>query len=350
MLTRCQYKPDGIAQALLCDHSYTSNEKISEGQAPIIALLANKHKASSSAIEFSQVLQFWQSRLEHNMSSYESEAGELGVDIERVLSILVGAVPRQEKGLLALIPLVHMVISLPNSIGNTFARNINQVVDHDAYLQTDLHAVIRPLYKQWSYAHLVKPMYANALPVSSDNESASQGLQTSAEHNTIAILSILKNCPVAVYESDIDALVSMCLAVLQTMGAVGEIQSALEILGRILAHDAAAVKYHLRAIIKALTEVYSAKLDSRNDPFRPSKEYLLTKRTLKKKELPLAAFATARKTVLQMLGGIPARFETRYVLPFVGDMNRFLDSCCDDPVRELRRVAVETREAWFAVD
>lgn len=330
------------------------------------------------------------------MASYDTENAEVGIDIERVLSILVGAVPRQEKALLPLIPLVHKVIGLPNSVGETLAEELGIVFDENEYLLTELHAVVKPLFKQWTYAHLVKPMYSLAVPA----PSASEDAKTSAEHYTAAILSVLDHCSsFAIYESDIEPLLSMILAVLSNgeNDKINHIEVALSLLREIMRNDPAALKYHLRAIIAALTQLYRVNLETGDDPhtrprtdwpglyFRelasveppriqhhPRDEFSVSfdedededeqpfdpssisspPRTIPPSRLDKQLFqryAGCRKAVLEVLGDIPHKYEERYIMPFRGSMNLFLDSCCGDPVRELRRVAVEAREGWFGL-
>lgn len=388
------YDADGVAQTLLCDETYTLSSNISQSQAWIVAILANKHKASLSTMDFTQVVKFWKNRLEQNMASYNAEDVAVGIDIERVLPILVGAVPRQERAVLPLISLVHNAIGLPNSVGEILAAEIEAVVDENAYLQTSMHAVVKPLYKQWTYAYLVKPMYELATSGPSDNQLSPEETRMSAEHYTIAILSVLKHCPFAVYESDIEPLVNMILTVLRNTDKVQHIQVALHILQQIMRNDAGALKYHLRSIINALTQVYRATLKTANNspkevterqqlyrddlgtdtapvakpptpksnpdmgppvddsPVSEKKETAPEKvpsESGKVKERSAKKSIACRKVVLELVGEMPGRFEDRYVMPFKGDMNHFLDACCGDPVRELRRVAVEAREGWFGL-
>lgn len=375
---------------MLCNDTYTVSSNISKGQAWIVALLANKYQSSPSAFDFAEVVQFWQSRIEQNMASYDTENAEVGTDIERVLSILVGALPRQEKALLPLIPLVHKVIGLPNSVGGALAEELGIVFDENEYLLTGLHAVVKPLFKQWTYAHLVKPMYSLAVPA----PSASQDAKTSAEHYTAAILSVLDHCSFAIYESDIEPLLSMILAVLSNgeNDKIHHIEVALRLLREIMHNDPAALKYHLRAIIAALTQLYRVNLETGDDPharprtdwpglyfrelasvetrnqYHSRDEFLINlgedeepvdpssisspPRTIPPSQLDkrlYQRYAGCRKAVLEVLGAIPQKYEERYIMPFRGSMNQFLDSCCGDPVRELRRVAVEAREGWFGL-
>lgn len=388
-----QYDSDGIAQVLLRDDTYTLNSDISQGQAWIVALLVNKYKPSPSGMDFKQVVQFWQSRLEKNMASYNVEGTEAAIDLERVLPVLVGAFPRQERAVLPLIPLVHKAIGLPNAVGTALACEIDAVVDDNGYLQTDMHAVIKPLYKQWAYAYLVKPMYDLAVSASSDAQLSREDAARSAEQYTIAILSILKHCPFAVYESDIEPLVTMILAVLRTSDSVQHIRLALYLLQQVVRNDAAALKYHLRVILNALQQVYRVNLmpasnaqpkmgmerqklyrdqlaaPGSNDNYRyhlapyystnpptpdpdlstPPVHQSTATQTEQPRQPPSKTNVACRKLALELVGDIPGKFEDRYVMPFKGDMNHFLDSCCGDPVRELRRLAVEAREGWFGL-
>lgn len=340
-------------------------------------------------MDFKEVVQFWQRRIEENITSYNINDVKEAIDLERVLPILVGAIPRQERAILPLIPLVHKAIGLPNPVGNALAHEIDAVVDDNVYLQTNMHAIIKPLYKQWAYAHLVKPMYALATPVGADTQLSPEDAKISTEHYTIAILSILKHCPFAVYESDIEPLVTMISAVLRDTNDVQRIRLALHLLQQILRNDASSLKYHLRAILNALTQVYRVNLKpsgkppkvgaARQELYReelghPGRDYGMSRpltpdpdleglrirnkavsqkdganQTEEVKQPPSKLNIACRKLVLELVGEMPSKFEDRYVMPFKGDMNHFLDSCCGDPVRELRRVAVEAREAWFGL-
>ncbi|KAB5530501.1 Dos2-interacting transcription regulator of RNA-Pol-II-domain-containing protein [Coniochaeta sp. 2T2.1] len=374
------YQPNGIARAILYSDRYTT-KSISQTQACIVALLVNKYKESPSSISLKDAVQFWQSRLEQDIGSYGEENAAAGVDIERMLSLLVGGIPRQEKAILPLIPLVHKVIGLTNSVGQALAREIETVVDENEYLSTEAHAVIRPLFKQWTYAHLVKPMIPLAATASSDVQESWWNLNRSAEHYTIATMAILRHMPFAVYEADVEPLTNMCLTTLNHWTRnLRHVENTLHTLLQIMRNDPNSLRYTLRAIISALMKAYNAKLRPSASEFEkpprvwtdiyvnnlaqvtddlgrhhPEREgphpepYSIDPERLRREEEKAAAgkYAACRKMVIEIVGEMPARFEDRYLMPFKGDMNLFLDGCCGDPVRELRRAAVEAKEGWF---
>jgi DNA repair/transcription protein MET18/MMS19 len=313
----------------------------------MIAVLANKYQPSPSTFTFKQVVQFWRDRIVQDLPSWNPPTQVmLTFDIGRVLDILIGAARRQEKEVLGLIPFVHKLLGIPDFPGDAVAEEMGRLIGEEEVLQSEGHAVIKPLYRQWVYAHVVKPMYEHAFPIKSD---ASEAVTTAAERHTAAILLMLKHCPFAVYEPDTDRLVSMILVVLKTMHEGEFTRLALGLLHEIMRNDHKALRYHIRAIIDALTEVYKAHLGPPKATAGTENKELEHIAASKKDKRPLSKAAACRREALEMLGDMAELFEDRYIMPFRGTMNQFLNSCCGDPVRELRWIAHQSRDKWFGL-
>ena len=323
-----QYKPDGIAETLMTS---IGSLPMRSGRASfvtgsIFTILANKCGGGLFGSDqcrqmFGHVLEFWKSELE----SFPTYLGEKNTYPEAwavpALSILAGALARQDKEALGLIPLVHEAIGAVAD--QALARSTQILVQDKVFLTRESHAIIKPLYKQWAYVHLVKPLYRMALPISATLPRA--------ENYTVTILSILKHCPYAVYADDTAPLVRLLLTSLLNVPSLHDKQASLQILQRVLRNEPGAVRDHLKTIIDASIKVY---------------ELTLIPSTSTAPDTNLAA---CRKLVLQLLGELPERFDERHLLHYSPRMQRMLARASGDPVREVRKAALVTRNVWARV-
>lgn len=341
LLTSLQYKPDGIAQAVMCDTDLMTTRPgpVSQVRNSIVTILANKYKGGPSTADperstFKHVLEFWSLRVEEGFaaSSFELSDSSLGPFNTRALSIMAGSIARQDRDTLGLLPLLNKAIGADLSDDKITARSMEILIQEKSFLTRDTHAVIRPLYRQWAYAHLVKPLYKLALPVGKEYPLA--------ENYTVAILSILKHCPFTVYGDDVEPLVRLLITSLLKIHTPRDVRAALQILLEVLRNDSDAVKDHLRAIIGAVVKVHELTF---GDPETP---------VVSSPDRPRAggtAPAACRRLVLQLLAELPGRFEARHLLPYAPQMQRTLATASGDSFREVRKAALVARESWARV-
>ena len=294
----------------------------------IVTILANKYRGGPSTADperltFKRVLEFWKSRIQEDAAAPPS--GDKSTSQEpfnnQALAVMAGSIARQDRDTLCLLPLLNGAVEGDEPSDKVTARSMETLIREKNFLTKESHAVIRPLYRQWAYAHLVKPLYALALPV---NQS-----QPQAENYTVAILSILKHCPFTVYGDDVEPLVRLLITSLVKFHTLPDLLAALQILLEVLRNDPDAVKEHLKAVIEAVVKVHQF--------------------TFGASSARNSAAPGCRKLVLQLLAELPGRFEVRQLLPHAPQMQRMLATASGDPFREVRRAALAARESWMRV-
>lgn len=302
----------------------------------VVSVLANKHKqtpqnADNEPAFYQSVLVTAIERLDRGLSdTCLHQQPEIGMGVVyQAVTVFEGGFPRQDKHIRNYVPVLHKAIAheVPR-VGWYAALSLERLVREHPYLSNDGHAIIRPLYKQWAYAILAKPLYSSALPV---NQDYPQGL-----NNAMAVLSVIRRCSFAVYGDDVQDVVRLIVATLQKLlgpdtgyASASDAIAALVVLREILDEDHLALREHLPSIMENLIKVVARPVDgSGRKP--PS--------------------ASCRKLGVQILSGLPSKFEERYLLRYSLQINRLLAESCGDPVRDVRREAMAARERWARLD
>ncbi|KAK0655573.1 Dos2-interacting transcription regulator of RNA-Pol-II-domain-containing protein [Cercophora newfieldiana] len=325
------YNPGGIAENIMCNppkledrHSHQR-----EIRASVALILANKHKMGPSTSDpesqtMKKVLGTWGDQLKASAAS-DIDLGAFESLNTIAMHIFAGAVARQDRNVLDLVPVLKEAIASEH-VGDIVSRSMGILVTESELLLTENHAVVRRFYKQWAYSQIAKQFYPLALP--SENGPAA------ATRYRAAILSIVSNCAFSVYEADVEPLLRLLITTLGDRGNVSpqQLVAALEVLVEILANEPDSLKSHLKAVIGGAIGVSEESLSqsqasSKKDPNQTS----------------------ARKLALQALAAIPKKFEERYLLPHALRLQRVLAMACGDPVREVRLVARLARGNWAKV-
>jgi DNA repair/transcription protein MET18/MMS19 len=320
--------PGGIAETAITRNVSTYRDLQGDPDIPgaIATILANKYKGGPTTpdpdrVLFKNALGVCQGNIQKAMTQNAGDISMFKFVLRGAMPVFAGGLARQDKDLISVIPTLHEAIGQETAeAGMAAARALELLVLEKPYLRTETHAIVRPLYKQWAYANVVKPMYPLALPVS---QAVPQ-----AKNYTVAILSILKHCAFAVYEDDVQDIIRMLMASLSEMltSRSSDAHAALKVLQDILRNDHQALKDHLTAVIDNVVKAVQ----------RPS-------------EGTTAAPVVCRKIGVQILAELPAKFEEQYLLRYSLRINRLLTESCGDPVREVRRAAIVARESWAKV-
>ncbi len=308
---------------------------VNQVTAGIGAILSNKYlgglgTADPESKTLKTVLEFWGKQLASGTSL------EYGSDLPfRAYSavgfyILAGAFVRMDRTAVKLVPAIHEAVASPHKNGDVVANSCSILIRSIPFLSTENHAVVKPLFKQWLYSHMVKPLYSKALP-------PAKGLE--ASRCTVAILSIVEHCPFSVYEADLDPLVRLLVTAMSQPAGAAEASSltqataALHILLDILSSDPSALLPHLNTLVNGAVQLHStASTLSNNAALR--------------KDPTLAA---CRRLALQLLGALPGKFEERHLLSHAPQTQRMLAKASGDPARDVRKVALVARETWAKV-
>lgn len=339
-----QYHPGGIAETFLCqplDSDGLLPQKCTT-RASIGLILTNKYKGGPSTSDpeglvIKKVLNFWGEKLQGaSTSDVEQPLDTLNTI---AMHVLAGAVARQDKNILDLVPILKASLANDHPNSTTVAHSLGILVRDSDLLSPDNHAVVRRFYKQWAYSHLAKPLYEFALPTVDKPSPASAKYRA-------AILSIVSNCAFSVYETDLEPLVRLLII---TLGAHTTDSSsrehlapALEILVEILANEPDALKSHVKAIVDSAVAVYDGCLPGGQGKAAAGE----TRAAVARRN---AALTASRKLVLQALAAMPKKFEESLLVPFSLRLQRMLGLACGDPVREVRQVARVARENWVKV-
>ncbi|KAL2159236.1 hypothetical protein VTH06DRAFT_2669 [Thermothelomyces fergusii] len=355
------YEPGGQVERIMCDTLgfVHSPSRESDVLAAIGAVLANKYKGGPSTADpesllMKRVLEFWGNWLGEAATSQPADAPTFQARSMIAMNILAGAAARQDKHVLSLIPSIHQAIPSPHPNGEILANSLGLLVKQSPFLTPESHSVVKRFYKQWIYTHLAKPLLGPAQPGGSEEPSA-------AARYRAAVLSVASNCPFAVYQDDLQALIRLLItaltsAVATETGAAAaasqftwpQVLAALEILVEILTNESEALKGYLREVIGGVTKVYQASCPPRNrDPETAGGGGLAQPDQQQQQQQQQRA--VCRRLALQVLGGIPSRFEERLVRAHALPTLRMLAVACGDPVRKVREVARTARGSWAKV-
>ncbi|KAK4035162.1 Dos2-interacting transcription regulator of RNA-Pol-II-domain-containing protein [Parachaetomium inaequale] len=341
------YNPGGQAPRFLCGTPDfgDSPSRESDIRAAIGAILANKYKEGPSTPEplvMKQTLDHWGTWLKEATTSSPPDASTFQAHTKIALNVIAGAAARQDKHVLALIPTLHQAASSPHPNGEILARSLGLIVKQNDLLTPENHAVVKRFHKQWTYSHLAKPLLQPAQP-----GRPADPLTTTRYR--IAVLSVISNCPFSVYQDDLPLLIRLLVTALAGSSRAeladdeetgwSQTAAALGVLVEILTHESGALTGYLREVIGGVTRVYQ---ECSPQTLRKKNEGVGT-------QWGAARTALCRRLALQVLGGIPSRFEERHVRAYALPTQRMLAAACGDPVRRVREVARVARGSWARV-
>jgi len=345
LMSVLQYQPGGIAETFLCQTLGSKGLPPPKctTRASIGLILTNKYKGGPSTpdpegLVIKQVLNFWGEKLQGANTSNGTQSLDTLNTI--AMHVLAGAVARQDKNILDLVPILKASLASDHPNSSAVAHSLGILVRDSDLLSTENHAVVRRFYKQWTYSQLAKPLYEFALPAVDKPSPA-------AAQYRAAILSIVSNCAFSVYEADLEPLVRLLIITLgghsTDPGSREHLAPALEILVEILTHEPDALKSHIKAIVDSAMAVYDGCLPGsrQGKPAAGEARAVVARRN--------AALTASRKLVLQALAAMPKKYEESVLVPFSLPLQRMLGLACGDPVREVRQVARVARENWVKI-
>jgi DNA repair/transcription protein MET18/MMS19 len=327
-----QYNLGGFAERFTGGTPSFSTSRESDIRAAIGAILANKFKPEPSTpvqeLEvLKRVLDFWGDWLKKETADPSpADAAAFRAHSTTALSVIAGAAARQDPHVLTLIPALHEAASTPTPNGEILAASLGLIAKQNPLLTTENHAIVRRFHKQWTYAHLAKPLLQPAQPGSPGSDPLT------ATRYRVAVLSIVANCPFTVYQDDLPPLIRLLVTALSQRGGLSDetawsqTVAALEVLVEVLGSEPDALTGHLRAVIGGATGVYQECAAQKG-----------------------AVRTLCRRLALQVLGAIPGRFEERHVRAYAPPTQRILAVACGDPVRRVREVARAARASWVKI-
>lgn len=287
-------------------------------------ILSNKYMSSHKHFDpdkaaWKRLVEVARARL--SAVAQHSGRGPSPLGLGPVLAFTAGAILRYDATLLPLLGDLVALIS-DEQIGQTVARSLEVLVSPKACLSAENHAAIKPLYKQWAYAQLVKPNWTRSAPFNSK--------QPEASNFRIAILALLKHFPFEIYAEDVEKVCRVILSSMPKLEVGPDLEGALGLIFEILRNSPEELKGHLKTLIMGCVGIYTR---ANTTPASSPHNY----------------GASCRKLALDLLAALPPKYEERYLLPHTAVLKRTLANACGDKVREVRQAAVDARVSWTNV-
>ncbi|KAL1839835.1 hypothetical protein VTJ49DRAFT_1066 [Mycothermus thermophilus] len=354
------YLPGGQAEKLMCDTSAfgPSPSRESDVRATIGAILANKLPNSSDPSVMQRVFDFWNSWWRDttiNSSSSPLDPATFSLHNNVGMHILTGAALRRDDRILPLFSTLREAIaSGPHPLASAVAASVGLLVSVEGIPTRPNHVVRRPLYRQWAYAHLAKPLLQEAQPSAGSEDTAATA------RCRAAVLSMVSCCAFEFYQDDLPPLVRLIVVALG--GAAGRADSeaaareeedtwkqalaALRILQTIIHHEPDALKGYLREVIRGATGVYQACLVPASSSSTSSSSSSPSG-GLPDGEARWPTRPKCRIHALRVLKVITEKFEDRHLKAYAPQTTRMLAVACGDPVRKVRLEAMAARDGWY---
>jgi len=243
----------------------------------------------------------------------------------RVVAFLAGALARLDPGAKAA---TDFLVSIPRfrSGREEMARSMGQMLLANENLDPESLAIVKPLYKQWVYTRIVRPLIAAAQPAGGESPDS--------KVSVIALLALLRHTPFAMYEEDAEPLTRVLVTAVTRLADWEDIAIVYELLTTMVEHNGQALKGHLDTVVDGATKAF---------------RLATTAGGRKSGDASRAAAAACRRQIVRLLSRLPTCYEQRYLLHLSPSATRMLSTACGDSVRQIREAAQLARENWATV-
>ncbi|KAI5919499.1 Dos2-interacting transcription regulator of RNA-Pol-II-domain-containing protein [Camillea tinctor] len=233
--------------------------------------------------------------------------------------------------------LLNSVFSLgPGDImvGRQLAQSLGLLVSPKECLDTENHAIRKKLSGEWLFYQMVSPRIADCFP----DDPNSMVDERRAVNRAVATFAILQHLKYDHYAGDLERIVRVAIRSLSTFKIGVEMESCLIVLLQTLEGEPEKLKEHLPSLISGLISVY----DMARRVARAADFMVDTENVKAKNREP----SQCRKLVLEFFQKLPASYDSQHLWPHRHLLLRPLWAACGDPVREIRRIALITRQTW----
>ncbi|KAI0846886.1 Dos2-interacting transcription regulator of RNA-Pol-II-domain-containing protein [Daldinia vernicosa] len=220
------------------------------------------------------------------------------------------------------------------TLGRRFAVNFEVLVSPKECLEKENHAIRKRLSGEWLYFKVIQPYLKDCFPTSGVDERITV-------NRAIMVFAILKHLKYEQYSSDIEQIVRIGIRSLSTFDNSVEMESCVNVLLQVLEKEPDALKEHIAGLISGMMVVYET--FRKGSKTAGSVEDHTTGKTKGNKR------TLCRKFALEFFQKLPSSYESQYLVPYRQQLLRPLSAACGDPVREIRRTALEARKAWEAL-
>ncbi|KND92209.1 DNA repair/transcription protein mms19 [Tolypocladium ophioglossoides CBS 100239] len=333
----------GVAQQILLNGTSACSSQSDSMVLPvaraIMAALANKYKLEGLADLTATLEHHLQTALKQARTGSSPEDRHNGLEQTLTIFTLAGGLLRrctgkQTQGLLRLLR------EAPNdpTAGYRLAQGLETVVAPQTYLTKGSGAVEKPLWMQKVYIELVKPMISGAVGASQDVQDP-----LIKANFSVGVLQMVKHMRFSIYEDDSHKIARIALSVAQNMGTGPDARAAVEVLKNILVEAPEQAQDHIRSLITVCISLFSSRAASTQA--RP--EWLQRDHASSTYDPEIEA--GCGKLALEIVGGLPRMFESRYLLAYAPQAQKELRTACGHRVRDVRMTARLARAAWSDV-
>ncbi|PNY29196.1 DNA repair/transcription protein mms19 [Tolypocladium capitatum] len=333
----------GVAQQILVNGTSSisgqSDSMVLPVTRAIMAALANKYKLEGLADLMTTLEQHLQSSLKQASTGSTPEDQRSGLEQTLTSFTLAGGLLRrctgkQTQGLLRLL----REAPIDPTAGYRLAQGLEIIVAPQTHLNKGGGAVEKPLWMQKVYIDLAKPMIGSAAGASPEVQNP-----LIKANYSIGVLQMVKHMRFSIYEDDSNKIVRIAISVAQNMGAGPDAKAAVEVLKNILVEAPEQAQDHIRSLITVCIGLFSIRASSTQA--RP--EWLPGGHAGSTYDPEIEA--GCGKLALEIVGGLPRMFESRYLLAYAPQVQRELCIACGHRVRDVRRTARLARAAWSDV-
>jgi len=224
-------------------------------------------------------------------------------------------------------------------------------------LSPENHAIRKRLSDQWIYHQAVQPYLKQcflnppaASALADDEKDLEQGgdemssstqqqQQTSPRlpvNRAVATVCILQHLRYEHYAADTPVIVRVLVSKMDTLYCGPELEAGFRVLFAIMEDEPTALKEHLGGFVRFA-------IGRQVQDFQQAYTHL-------KAGTRDHALDQSRKLCLFFLSRLPSMYDAALLLPHRQPLLKPLSLACGDPMRELRRLALDTRRAWEALN
>ncbi|KAH8675443.1 Dos2-interacting transcription regulator of RNA-Pol-II-domain-containing protein [Xylariales sp. PMI_506] len=227
-------------------------------------------------------------------------------------------------------------------LGRSFSQYFEILVSPKECLEKENHAIVKRLKGQWIYNQLLKPNLQNCFVQLSDTTQLAEAEQVSTNYSVV-VFAMLKHLDWSVWADDAAQILRIVIKSLTAFGTSKDINVALSVLVQILTQEPKLLKSHITTLITNILAVYEMASNVATPPKSIADPH---KGTMSRKDAALC-----RKSCLQFVGRLaePGLYDESSLRPHRHVVLRGLSQACGDRAREVRQIAIVSRQAWTLV-
>ena len=242
----------------------------------------------------------------------------------RIVAFMAGALARLDPAAKIVAELLVLALSRSRNGREEMARCIGHLLLDNGNLDPENLAIVKPLYRQWVYAHITQPLTTVAQRVGSDDHDA--------KICAIALLPLLRHTSFTIYEQDAEVLTRILITAISRLEDWREKAMAFQLLTIMVESKAEAPKGHISTVVDSARKVFSLATTAGNQ-----------------QEGNARHAAACRHQIVRLLSRLPASYEQQYLLHLSPSVTRMLSTACGDSMRQVREAAQSARENWATV-